>query len=113
MSSPRTREVILFGGPLNGRHVHLSPHAESYDVGPIGCPLFRYTYAGKFDQRVMFAISPRSRRERRAVKLLIGIHGRDPRIEAEFAKEKPITGGTRLKHGRGRLRRQEARLVQS
>lgn len=111
MSTPRTREVILFGGPLNGRHVHLSPHAEIYEVGPKGCPLFTYTYAGKFDQRVMFAISPRSRSERRWNKLMIGIHGRDPRVEAEFAKEKPIVGGQRLKHGRGRARREAARAA--
>lgn len=106
----RTMEVTLFGGPMDGERVTLPASAEKFTVGR-GAPFFTYTYAGKQDAKTIFAIRLKSRKANRTLFSLIGQLGRDPRIEAVFAKRKPVVGGQRMTRGKAAARRAVRRRI--
>ena len=105
MKKPQMKNVKLFGGPLNGQTVAVSRSADSYRVGPF----WRYTYAGKDGRLELFAIAPKSRIAGRFMRWYVRETGKDPRIEAEFTKQRPILNPSRVAHGRGAARRKAAR----
>lgn len=104
----RKTTAKLFGGPLDGMMMEVPGGTEVIHVGPKPNPLFTYTYAGRDGGYILFAITKRARVLRRFVHWYVGKHGKDPRVEAEFLKAKPVRGRTN-KHGRGALKRAIAR----
>lgn len=104
----QTKNVKLFGGPMHGQTVAVPRSAESFVIGS-RAKFWTYTYAGKEGRQEQFAIQPRSRRTRRFIHWYVGKVGKDPRVEGEYTKQRPIVGSTRIAHGRGAARRKAKR----
>lgn len=100
----QTKRVTLFGGPLDGRQVEVARADETYLVGT-DYVFWTYEYAGKADGKEQFAIRPNTGIARRFIRWYVGKFGRDPRIETQLAKPKPVTNTGRVAHGRGAAKR--------
>lgn len=79
--SARTVEAKFIDGPMAGRTTVVPANTERIDVGPLPRPFWVYTYAGKENQRVLFAKQPTQRKTRRFIHWYVGKHGRDPRVK--------------------------------
>ncbi len=111
-TKPQTKSVTLFGGPLDGLQVEVPRSAETYTVGSVKTHVFwTYEFAGKVDRKEMFAIRPSKRVAKRFIAWYVGKFGRDPRIESQQAKPKPITNTERVAHGRGAAKRAAKRAA--
>jgi len=109
---PLTKNVTLFGGPLDGLQVSVPRSAETYTVGSVKTHVFwTYEYAGKADSKEMFAIRPSKRVARRFISWYVGKFARDPRIESQMAKPKPLRNPDRVAHGRGAAKRAARRVA--
>jgi hypothetical protein len=114
VSTPKaqTKNVTLFGGPLDGLQVAVPRAAETYTVGSVKTHVFwTYEYAGKVDRKEMFAIRPSTRPARRFIAWYVGKFGRDPRIETQQAKTRPTVNTGRVAHGRGAAKRAAKRAA--
>lgn len=89
--SARTKQVKLYGGPLDGRVVTVPAGADEYVVGK-HARFWVYTFAGRSAREEMFAKQPNSRRMRRFVRWYVGKFARDPRVEAAMSRETPRRG---------------------
>lgn len=106
VTSSRTIGVKLVGGPLDGHVREIPATAEILHIGPVGAPFFTYTFAGRLAAAAVLAIQPKSRWLRRQLFVLVGKMGRDPRIEAQAAKDQPIRNVLKESaHGRGARKR--------
>ena len=86
--APRPQQmktVYLAGGPAHGMSREIPVNAERVRVG-----LWHYTYAGKMDGRIYFAIALKSRAANSGLFKLIGALGRDPRVETIAARQIPV-----------------------
>jgi len=106
------KSVKLFGGPMGGRMIDLPASAEQFTVGRQPAPFWTYEYAGKDGQQVMFALRYVNRKMLRFIRAVIRRTGKNPLIEAEYAKPAPKRGRTD-KRGQGAKRRAAARVARA
>lgn len=76
-------------GPLAGQERELPRGTELYNVGPVGCPFFRYEFAGKDGVGILMAKVQRKREVRRLVMAYIGKKAKHPAILAARWKRVP------------------------
>jgi hypothetical protein len=94
-SDVRLKSVKLYGGPLDGRIVQVPASEDSFVA-----VFFTYTFAGKDGRQEMFAIQEKSRAAQKFIRWYVGKHSKDPRVEAQSMKPKPV----RVKHEKKRVR---------
>ena len=83
----KSKQAVLIGGCMNGRILDVDVDTEKLTVGR----MFTYTYAGRTkDGRLLLAIQPQSRAQRRWLWHFIGKQGYDPRPEAFANRRMPF-----------------------
>jgi hypothetical protein len=85
--------VKLIGGPMGGREVSVPRDADSFAVGKRPKPYWTYSFAGRKERQELFAIDPPSRKARQLIRWYVGKYGKDPRVESDVTKQKPIRRG--------------------
>jgi hypothetical protein len=93
-------------GPLAGVTRDVPRGADYIKVGP-----FVYSYAGKDGRTPLYCRLPITRVDRKVLMLLIAKRGKDPRVEIAALKRTPHKRTAPPAAGRGRRRREAARVT--